>query len=107
MSNSQSTALDGIISISPETRGGRPCVTSTRIAVDDVVLMHRRLGMSLEEIGAKYDLSMAQLHAAMSYYFNHRDETDKRMAEDEALFDELKRNNPSPLREKLRALSRA
>lgn len=94
------------ITLSPATRGGRPCIAGTRITVDDIALMHRRLGMSLEQIGVKYDLSMAQLHAAMAFYFDHRAEVDQRMVEDDALFEQLKRNNPSPLRARLGALSR-
>jgi len=98
--------LDGYIEIKPEVRGGKPCVAGTRIRVADVVLMHLRLGQSLEEIAGKYDLSLAALHAAMAYYYDHRTEIDRSIEEDEAFAEAFQRNNPSPLREKLKTLNR-
>ena len=98
--------LDGYIEIKPEVRGGKPCVAGTRIRVADVVLMHLRLGQSLEEIAGKYDLSLAALHAAMAYYYDHRTEIDRSIEEDEAYAEAFQRENPSPLREKLKTLNR-
>ena len=51
------------------TRGGKPVLARTRIAVADVVLLHLQLGQSLEQVAAGYDLSLAALHAAMAYYY--------------------------------------
>jgi hypothetical protein len=68
--------------------------------------MHYRLGQSLEEIAGKYDLSLAAVFAAMAYYYDHRDEVDRRIQEDQAFVEAFRRANPSPLQEKLRALGR-
>ena len=97
--------LNGHIEVMPDTRGGKPRLLGTRITVDDVVLMHFRLGQSLEEIAGKYSLSMAAIYAAMAYYYDHRDEVDQRIEADKAFAEAFRRNNPSPLQEKLRALS--
>ncbi len=96
--------LDRYIEKAPQVRGGKPHIADTRITVDDIVLMHLRLGQSLEEIAGTYQLSLAAVYAAMAYYYDHRSEIDQRIAEDVAFAEALQRDNPSPLQEKLRAL---
>ena|SRR6185436_3823833 len=93
------------IELDPDTRGGKPRIAGTRITVADVVLMHRRLGRALEEIAGTYDLPIAGVYAAMAYYYDHKDEIDHSLDEEEALAEAFKQNNPSRLREKLEALS--
>jgi hypothetical protein len=39
-----------------------------------------------------YDLPLASVHAAMTYYYDHREEIDRRTAESRTLVEELKRN---------------
>ena len=87
------------------TRGGKPKISGTRITVADIVLMHRRLGRALEEIAGTYDLPLASVYAAMAYHYDHKDEIDQSLEEEEALAEAFKKNNPSRLREKLQALS--
>ena len=70
----------------------------------DIVIMHLRLGQSLEEIAGKYDLDLAGVHAAMAYYYDHRSEIDGGIEADEAFAEAIRRHNPSLLRAKLRAL---
>jgi uncharacterized protein (DUF433 family) len=94
------------IEITPGTRGGKPRISGTRITVADVVLMHRRLGRALEEIAGTYDLSLAAVYAAMAYYYDHKDEIDQSLDQEEALAEAFRNNNPSRLRAKLEALSR-
>ena len=91
----------------PDFRSGRARIRGTRITVDDLVIMHRHLGQSLEEIAGRYDLSPAAVHAAMSYYYGHKDEVDRLIADDDAFVEAFKRANPSRLQEKLKALGRA
>ncbi len=97
--------LDRHIEQTAGMRGGRPRIAGTRITVADVVLMHLRLGQALEEIAGKYDLPMAALHAALAYYFDHRDQIDRGIASDEAVAEAFSRRNPSVLRGKLRTLN--
>ncbi len=98
--------LDKYIEIAQGIRGGRPRLTSTRITVAEVVLMNLRLDLSLEEIAVKYDLHLAAVYAAMAYYHGHRAEIDASIENDETFVEAFKRNNPSPLQEKLKALKR-
>jgi len=87
------------------TRSGKPRVAGTRITVADIVLMHRRLGRALEEISGTYDLPLAAAYAAMAYYYDHKDDIDQSLDEEEGMAEAFKKNNPSRLREKLEALS--
>lgn len=98
--------LDRHIEIDLEIRNGKPHITNTRITVADIVLMHLRLGQSLEEIAGKYDLELSAVYAAMAYYYDHRVEIDHSIEEDEAFAEAFRRNNPSLLQEKLKALKR-
>jgi uncharacterized protein (DUF433 family) len=99
--------LDTHIEIDAEIRGNKPRLANSRITVADVVLMHFRLGQSLEEIAVKYDLSLSSVYAAMAYYYDHRSEIDQSIEEDQVFAEAFRKNNVSPLREKLAALSRA
>ncbi|BAZ23047.1 hypothetical protein NIES4073_39350 [Kalymmatonema gypsitolerans NIES-4073] len=92
------------IEISPDVRAGKPRIAGTRIAVEDVAVMHLKMGYSLIEIAGKYDLSLASLYAAMAYYFDYRDEIDRHMTEEDEYIRVLKSNYPSRLQEKLRSL---
>ena len=85
-------------------RGGRPRIRGRRITVDDIAIMHLRLGQPIEEIVGKYDLSFAEVHAALTFYFDHKEEVDRQIATDDAMIEALRRDNPSPLRERLKAL---
>jgi uncharacterized protein (DUF433 family) len=95
-------ALDQHIEVDPDIRGGKPCILGTRIAVSDVVLMHLRLGQSLEQIAGHYDISLAALHAAMVYYYDHRTEIDQAIREENAFLQAAKEATPSLLQAKLR-----
>ena len=92
------------IEIDPGIRRGKPHIRGTRMTVSDIVIMHLRLGESLQEIAAKYELSLADVHAALTYYYDHRAEIDHRIEEDDAHAEAFRRNNPSPLSEKLKML---
>lgn len=94
------------VAVDPAIRGGRPHLAGSRITVADVVLMHLRLGQSLDEIAGKHDLPLAALHAAMAYYYDHREDIDRAIDDDDAFQQAFRRHNPSPLREKLASLAR-
>jgi uncharacterized protein (DUF433 family) len=96
--------MSNYIEVTPGTRGGKPRISGTRITVADI-LMHRRLGRALEEIAGTYDLPLAAVYASMAHYYDHKDEIDRSLDEEESLAEAFKNNNPSRLREKLQALS--
>ena len=102
----QVSSLDQHIEITPGIAGGKPRIAGHRITVQNVVIWHERLGKSLNEISAEYDLSLADLHAALAYYFDHRAEIDAAIAEDNAFIDALRQKTISPLREKVDSATR-
>ena len=92
-------SIENHIEITPGVRGGKPRLAGTRITVDDVVVMHLRIGQSLLEIAGRYDLDPAAVYAAMAYYFDHRDEIDCSIKTDRAYAEAFRQNNPLLLRE--------
>jgi uncharacterized protein (DUF433 family) len=70
----------------PDRCGGRPHIAGTRIRIQDIVADHEYHGLSAEEIAREYPhLSLAQVYAALAYYFDHRDEIRRQMKADEDL----------------------
>ncbi len=93
------------IEITPGVLGGKPRIAGHRIAVAHIAEMYLKMGQSIEEIAGQYDLSPASVHAAMAYYYEHREEIDRRTVAGEEFVEELRRNlPPSPLEAKLRAI---
>mgnify|MGYP005845168791 FL=1 len=64
----------------PKIRGGRPTIAGTSIMVSDIAL-YEASGMTPDDIAAALDLSLAQVHAALAYYFEHKAEIDAEIAE--------------------------
>jgi len=65
-----------LITTDSDVRGGRPCIGGTGIRVIDIVmaqLFHQR---TPDEISSDYALSLAQVHAALAYYYEHKGELD-------------------------------
>jgi len=77
-----------LITRSPEIRGGRPRISGTGVTVQRIVGWYK-LGLSSEEIAAEIGhLSLAQVHAALTYYHANREELEAAMAADEAAGDQ-------------------
>ena len=68
--------------------------------------MYLKMGQSLEEIAGKYQLSLAAVHAAIAFYYDHREEIDRRLEAEDAYVEAFRRDNPSKLQAKLKALQR-
>jgi uncharacterized protein (DUF433 family) len=99
-----SKALDDHIQITPDTAGGRARIRGRRITVQDIAIWHERLGKSADEIAAEYDLTLADVYAALAYYFDHREEIDARITEDRAFAEALRARTPSLRDQTLRSL---
>jgi uncharacterized protein (DUF433 family) len=96
------------IEITPGVCGGKPRIAGTRIRVQDIYVWHELDGQTAEEIITNFPhLTPAQVYAALTYYWDHKDEIQRQMAEQEAFVEQMKRNAPpSPLRQKLAARGR-
>ena len=67
----------------PGVRGGKACIDATRIAVVDVVALLKQ-GLGDAQIVERYpSLNLAQIHAAISYYYENREELDLELTEDD------------------------
>jgi uncharacterized protein (DUF433 family) len=83
-------------------------VAGTRHKVKMIVADRIAHGWSPEEIHFQYPgLSLAQIHAALSYYYDHRDDIDSQIENDH---DEVRRlraqDQDSPIRRRLREMGR-
>jgi uncharacterized protein (DUF433 family) len=87
----------------PGTCGGRPRIDGHRITVENVAIYHERLGMSPDEIVSAYpSITLSDVHAALAYYYEHREQIDAAIRDGEAFVDQMKAQaGPSLLREKL------
>jgi uncharacterized protein (DUF433 family) len=99
-------AIDAHIEITPGVVGGKPRITGRRIKVQDIAVWHERLGRSVDEVASEYDLSLADVHAALTYYFDHRAEIDQDIAAGEAFAEELRQHTPSKVALKMQEAER-
>jgi hypothetical protein len=53
--------------------------------------------MSVAEIRADYELSLAEVYAALAYYFDYKAAIDQDIATDQVYFEAFKEENPSLL----------
>jgi uncharacterized protein (DUF433 family) len=71
-----------------QKRGGelRPFVAGTGVEIAQIVKDHEHHGLDAEEVAQGYEgLSIAQVHAALAFYHENRDELRRMIREDEAL----------------------
>ena len=94
--------LDQHIECTEGIAGGKPRIAGHRITVQNIAIWHDRLGMSADEIASEYDLTLGDVHAALAYYFDHREEIDRSIEEGEAFVEALRQRMPSKVRQKLK-----
>ena len=96
--------LDRYIELTPDIRGGKPRIAGRRITVADVAIAYLRLGQSLEEVAAEYDLTLSEVYAAMSFYYDNKVAIDESIQASETFADSLRPLYPSLLQEKIKVL---
>jgi uncharacterized protein (DUF433 family) len=82
---------------SPDIAGGKPRIAGTRIRVQDVYVWHELNGMTIDEIANEYNLSLAQVYAAMTYAFDHLEHIRHDIKESKKFVELLKKDYPSKL----------
>ncbi len=89
----------GHITHDPEVRAGKACISGTRIAVVDIVALHKR-GYRPDELLSHYvrPLTLAQVYAALTYYYDHPDEIEAHFEEAQLAGDELEADRNEYLR---------
>lgn len=94
-------ALNQLIAITPGVCGGKPRIANRRITVEDIALWHERLGLSADQIAAEHGLTLAEVYAALAYYFAHREEVERSMRDGQTLAEAVRRANPSLVKQRL------
>src|SRR5437867_4951984 len=85
--------------------GGVPIIAGTNMKVVELVMAQLAYGWSPEELHFQHPyLSLGQIHSALAYYWDHKDELDQDIARRRARVEELRRTTPpSPLITRLKA----
>jgi len=98
------TLIGEHIGIRPGFCGGKPHILGHRIKVKHVAVWHEQMGMTPVEIVATYPtISLADVHAALAYYYDHVEEIRAEIEEEDRFVEVLRSKSPSLVQEKLRS----
>jgi uncharacterized protein (DUF433 family) len=90
MATAMSVDIGTLISKSPKVREGRPVIAGTGMTVRGIVGMHLD-GVTVEEIARRKYLTLAQVHAALAYYYANQKEIEDDIAAYEAEYARLEK----------------
>ena len=74
----------------PGIAGGEPRVAGHRITVANIAIRYELMGHSIDEIATGYGLSLAEVHAALAYYYDHKAAIDNAIREADAFAEALR-----------------
>ena len=78
------TNIDTLIVCTPGICGGRPRIQGSRITVENIVIDYQA-GMNPKDIiTEKKHLTLAQVYAALAYYYTNQEVMDREIAAEEA-----------------------
>jgi len=98
LSTEMATNVTNHIEATPGVCGGKPRIAGRRIRVQDIAVWHELLGMTPDEIVTEYpDLTLADVHAALSYYFDNLDDIQQDIRQSEQLVEAIRAMTPSKL----------
>ena len=82
-----------LITRTPGIKGGTPHIAGTGVTVRTIVRWHRS-GLLPEQIAARIGhLSLAEVHAALAYYYANQTAVDRETAEEESESDSIEREH--------------
>ena len=83
------TDISTLIVRTPGTCGGRPRIAGHRLTVHNIVIDFKA-GVKPEElVSEKPQLTLAQVYAALAYYYANQEAIDAEIAADDAEYDRL------------------
>ncbi len=94
--------IDQHVEITPGVVGGKPHIAGHRITVQNIVIWHEYMGKSPDEIAAEYSLTLADIYAALAYYFDHQSEIAQHIRDDEGFLTTFRQRTPSLVQAKLK-----
>jgi uncharacterized protein (DUF433 family) len=84
---------------------GRACLAGTRMRVSMLVALREAQGDTPERLAEEFpSLSLAQIYAALAYYYAHRAEIDAERHEEHRFLEEWLQTHSQPTREELKNL---
>jgi len=82
--------------------GGKACIAGHRVRVMDIVIWHELMGKTGDEIVSEFpSLSLSDVYAALTYYFDHVDEIREDMRNEDEIAEMFRAKYPSKLSGKL------
>ena len=89
------TAIPGIC-------GGKPCIAGHRVRVSDIVIWHEHQGLTADAIVSQIlGLTLADVHAALAYYYENLDAVREEMRAELAAADRYQADSESMLQVRL------
>ena len=88
------------IESTPGVCGGKPRISGHRITVQNVVIWHERMGLSADAIADEYGLSLSQVYAALTYYYDNQAEINESIRADEEFVTQMQQGARSIIKEK-------
>jgi len=79
-----------LIGIDPKVRSGRPFIINTTITVADIVIAKVFQQKDVDTIADDFELNLAQVYAALSYYYQHKANIDASIQERRQLAEKMK-----------------
>lgn len=86
------------IKITPGVCGGKPRIAGHRIKVEDIVIYHERMGLSLNIL----QLPWRMYTQMTAYYHDHFEEIRQQIQEDEEFAREMQKKTPLLVQQKLK-----
>jgi uncharacterized protein (DUF433 family) len=82
-----------MLTSTPEVCGGRVRIAGTRVTVLQIVTFYKQ-GETPEEMTLNFPhVSLAQIHAALAYYYAHQAAVEQELAEERAEFERFERQH--------------
>ncbi len=82
--------------------GGKACIAGHRIRVLDIVVWHEKRGGTPDELVDMFPgISLADIHAALAYYFDNRSEIEAELEKETRTAETLQSQFASKFQEKL------
>jgi uncharacterized protein (DUF433 family) len=70
---------------------GQPRIAGTRLKIQSIAMEYGRLGWTPDQICESHPgITLAQVHAALSYYYDHREEIDLSIHNDKEFSERLR-----------------
>ncbi len=89
--------LDKHIAFDPKIANGQPHISGHRITVAQIAFWSDKSGLSADEIATTYHLTLGEVYAALSYYFDHKYQIDEQVMANNLIMNQLKKSYVSKI----------